>query len=75
MSQLSRLIEQARTTRRVNDIFKISPSVDLPDDAAPQDPLMASLTRLDQELAKSSSFAPLPIADLVAELEAIAREL
>ena len=76
MSQLSRLIEQARKTRSVNDIFKFQPAVVAPQEGElPPDVLLERLVELENSLFSQASSTRLPIDDLVNELETIARLL
>lgn len=75
-SQLSRLIEQARKTRNVNDIFKFQPAVDSsPEDESAPEILLVRLADLESILFDNPSFAVLPVEDLVSELETVARAL
>lgn len=74
-SQLRRLIEQARKTRNMNDIFKFeSAARALPQDPQPADPLLLSLNHLATDLFETPP-DPLPIEDLLTELAEIAENL
>lgn len=76
MSQLSRLIEQARKTRRVNDMFKIGPAVATSQEEEPRlDILLVRLADLERSLFDNPALPVLPVEDFVNELQAIAREL
>ncbi|MDX5298695.1 MAG: hypothetical protein LPK85_07065 [Gammaproteobacteria bacterium] len=85
MSQLSRLIEQARKTRRVNDMFKVDSASFLSQDAGTEPPPMAHeahedawpacVADLENLLFENPPSAPLALDELVAELELIARTL
>ena len=76
MSQLSRLIEQARKTRSVNDIFKFQPAVVAPQQGElPPDVLLERLADLENSLFSQSSNTHFPVDDLVNELETIVRLL
>lgn len=74
-SQLRRLIEQARKTRKVNDIFKFH-AVGLPlqQGLQPTDPLMLRLADLETDLFETPP-DPLPVDELLTELAQIAEEL
>lgn len=73
MSQLSRLIEQARKTRNVNDIFKFQPAVvSSQAEGLQPDMLQARLAELEHSLFANPAAIPLPIEDVVSELETIA---
>lgn len=81
MSQLSQLIEQARKTRRLEDIFNIRPSP-APSMPYPADPdrLLSSLNVLESSLLfhptiSSQAISGQSINDLVSELEAVASGL
>lgn len=74
-SQLRRLIEQARKTRTVNDIFKFHASgLPLQQGQLTVDPLITQLAELETDLFETPP-DPLPVAELVTELEQIAEEL
>ncbi len=74
MSQLSRLIKETRTSRRVVDIFNIQPSAPIARaDDSQRDPLLARLAELEQQLLQTST--PLPVDDLLQELNSIAQGL
>lgn len=76
MSQLSRLIEQARKTRNVNDMFKFQPAAAVPQQGQPPvDVLLMRLTELEASLFDASSVTEFSVEDLAGELESIARTL
>lgn len=85
MSQLSRLIEDARKTRRVNDIFNFQPVAAVTRGSQPSaaggsqpsvESLLGSLAELESMLfCEPSLTAALPLDELTSELENIARAL
>jgi hypothetical protein len=76
LSQLSRLIEQARKTRSVNDIFKFQPAAATSQEGEPPlDILLVRLSELESSLFDNPSLTTLPVEDLVSELEMIVRGL
>jgi len=71
VSQLRTLIEQARKTRRINDIFKIEPVPPQQENGQGPEALLEGLSDLETHLFQHPPGTILPADDLVRELEEI----
>ncbi len=76
MSQLTKLIQQARNGRKIEDIFNISPLVPLSNGKkSNEDTLVEQIAILEAILFKDADFDKSHSEDLIYELKQIAQSL